>query len=105
MSEEADQPTTVLTPPPTPHRTNKVTQAAAWVGIVAGVTFIVAVVFFSGFFLGKHSDGGPRGRHQEMGMFHHEGPPMGFGPPRIFLPGGPGPGGPQQGEQPAPPRP
>jgi hypothetical protein len=30
-------------------------QVLAWVGIVAGVVFIVAVIFFSGFFLGGHA--------------------------------------------------
>jgi len=76
-----------------------VVQAAAWVGIVAGTVFIVAVVFFSGFILGRHSDGGGRGwdgprQHHEM-MFRDgpPGPPM-MGPGQGF---GPGPGpGPQQ---------
>ncbi|CAM3491278.1 hypothetical protein MYFR107205_13475 [Mycolicibacterium frederiksbergense] len=77
-------------------RRNRVTQVAAWVGIVAGVTFVVAVIFFSGFILGKSSDGGGHhrgGPDRESGMFHRGGPPM--GPPHIFFPGGPGgPGGP-----------
>ncbi|NOQ00123.1 MULTISPECIES: hypothetical protein [Mycolicibacterium] len=29
-------------------------QLAAWVGIVAGVIFVIAVVFFSGFYAGSH---------------------------------------------------
>ena len=37
---------------------NRLYQAAAWVAIVAGTLFIVAVIFFSGFILGKHSGGG-----------------------------------------------
>lgn len=116
MSDEAETPTTPVAPvaavPPAepvvvaPKRPNRLFQATAWVGIAAGVTFIFAVVFFSGFYLGKSSDGGHRGGpHHETGMFHREGPPM--GPPHIFFPGGPGgpgergdfPGGPggQQG--------
>ncbi|MDX1871334.1 hypothetical protein SBI67_04310 [Mycolicibacterium sp. 120266] len=120
MSDDVETPTTPVPPvppvapgpPPSPviverKRPNKVFQAAAWVGIAAGVTFIVAVVFFSGFYLGKSSDGGHHGGpHREAGMFHREGPPP-MGPPHIFfgpagpggLPGGPGEGGPggQQG--------
>jgi len=43
-------------------RPSGVYRALAWVGIVAGSLFIVATVFFSGYVLGKHSDGGgPRG--------------------------------------------
>lgn len=76
-------------------KSNRVVQAAAWVGIVAGVVFIVAVVFFSGFILGKQS--GPRIPNFEGPRPHHEmvfrdGPP---GPP-MMRPGqgmeGPGPG-------------
>ena len=33
------------------HRTSRLNQALAWVGIAAGGLFIVAAVFFSGFFL------------------------------------------------------
>ena len=132
MSEEADNSTSTTAPvaaatPPAPApavvvptedrpRHNRVTQVAAWVGIVAGVTFVVAVIFFSGFILGKHADGGGHhrgGPDREAGMFHRGGPPM--GPPHIFFPGGPGgpgaqggpgfgPGfqGPQQGQSPGP---
>lgn len=119
MSEEAETPTTPVAPvatvPPTEpvvverKRPNKLFQAVAWVGIAAGATFIVAVVFFSGFYLGKTSDGGHHGGpHHEAGMFHREGPPM--GPPHMFFPGGPGehggpggPGGPgERGEGPGP---
>ena len=32
-------------------------RALAWVGIIAGVVFTVAVIFFSGFLLGRASDG------------------------------------------------
>src|SRR6187200_1470076 len=58
--------TLAAAPPPTepppaavePPRHSRLTAVAAWVGIVAGVVFIVAVIFFSGFFLGAHSGGG-----------------------------------------------
>jgi hypothetical protein len=92
-------------PPPTyverEPRRNRVTTVAAWVGIVAGVVFIVAVIFFSGFILGAHS-GGHRGGHHgdgEVAIFHRGGPPpmfpMGPGgqfqrPAPPFGPGGPG---------------
>lgn len=33
-------------------------QVAAWVGIVAGVVFVVAVIFFGGFCAGVYSSGG-----------------------------------------------
>ncbi|OBF14112.1 hypothetical protein [Mycobacterium sp. ACS4331] len=78
---------------------NRLYQVAAWVAIVAGTLFIVAVVFFSGFVLGRHSDGGDgHFRHHGDMMFDRGGPmgPMGpMGP--GMNPGGPG--GPQQGHR------
>jgi len=82
-------------------RRSRVTVAAAWVGIVAGVVFIVAVVFFSGFIIGAHSGGHRGGNHGggEMAIFHKGGPPpmfpMGPGgqfqrPAPPFGPSGPG---------------
>jgi len=80
-------------------RHRRLTAVAAWVGIVAGIVFIVAVIFFSGFILGRHAGGGwHHGHHhwQGAGMSHHGGPGMG----RWRFPGGPGgpgtmgPGGP-----------
>jgi hypothetical protein len=101
-------------PPPAyvePQRHSRLTAVAAWVGIVAGVVFIVAVIFFSGFFLGAHSGGGHRGGHHpggEVAIFHKGGPPPMFpmGPRGEFERPGPGfqppfgPGGPNfQGPQ------
>lgn len=78
---------------------SRLTTVAAWVGIVAGVVFIVAVVFFSGFILGAHS-GGRGGWHhgdgdREFGIIHKGPPPMfPMGPrgdfERPFPPMGPG---------------
>jgi hypothetical protein len=70
------------------------------VGIVAGVVFIVAVVFGTGFMLGAHSNGHDRGGHHRGG---HDRPGMMFhrgGPPPMMLPGmrmDHGPGGPNAG--------
>lgn len=108
--EEARRETVVV---PKERNTSRVTQAAAVVGIVAGVVFIVAVIFFSGFILGKQSgggfghSGGPRPNHE---MIFRQGPPPG---PPMMWPGqgpgraesGPGPGpGPAQSETGAGPR-
>jgi hypothetical protein len=90
-------------PPPPPvarERQSRLYQVLAWVGIVAGVVFIVAVVFFSGFVIGKHSGGhGQWGHHMHgVHVFHRGGPPPMMGPGMWMGPGGPGgpmgPGGP-----------
>lgn len=61
------------------NKPNRLYQAAAWVAIVAGTLFIVAVIFFSGFYLGAHS-GGHHGwghGHRDHGfVVHRGGPPM-----------------------------
>lgn len=59
-----------------------------WVGIVAGVVFLVAVVFFSGFFLGRNSSDHFRGGYHQPGMMG----PSQMGPYSQMGPGGmPGP--------------
>jgi hypothetical protein len=99
-------------------RRNKLNVAAAWVGIVAGVVFIVAVIFGTGFVLGASVGGGHHGHHgghhrDGGGQMHdgggrmHDGGgehgwpggPGGFGPggPGGFGPGGPGGFGPGPG--------
>ncbi|MUL84236.1 MULTISPECIES: hypothetical protein [unclassified Mycolicibacterium] len=100
--------------PPAENKPSRLMQALAWVGIAAGIVFIVAVVFGTGFFLGAHSGGEGhhhRGGHDRGGMmmFHHGGPEGGPGPmqrgPSMMPPWGPGgfgpggPGGPGSGPE------
>ncbi len=76
---------------------NRLYQSAAWVAIVAGTLFIVAVIFFTGFVLGKHSGGyGHLDRSSwEHGRMRQGGPGM-MGPgmmgPGMMGPGMMGPG-------------
>ena len=87
-------------PTVTERKPNRLYQVAAWVGVVAGTVFVVAVIFFSGFVLGKNAGGhGDFGRHGESGMFERPGRGAdrdGPGRPGMMWPGGPGqgPGGP-----------
>jgi hypothetical protein len=69
-------------------RPNRLNQILTWVGIVAGVVFIVAVIFFSGFFIGRNSHGNFRGGWQP-GMMG----PSQTGPYGQMWPGMMGPGG------------
>ena len=85
---------TVAPPPPEPRRPSRLNVVAAWVGIVAGVVFIVAVVFGTGFMLGVHAGGGGSARHHEYSL-QRVGPPGMFPMHRMPPFGGPGgPGGP-----------
>ncbi|MGZ5390334.1 MAG: hypothetical protein ACXWD3_00365 [Mycobacterium sp.] len=75
---------------PLPPRTSAPTeggtanQVLAWVGIAAAAVFIVAVVFFSGFFIGRNTDGsGFHGRY-------HGTPGPGMMGPAMMGPNGPG---------------
>lgn len=114
MSETSETPTvrTATATEPAPaavepahyHRPPRVFQAAAWVAIVAGIVFIIAVIFFTGYTLGRHAGfhGGHHHKHHAAWMHHHG--PGGPGGPGGFGPGGPGgPGG--QGLQPGSPGP
>src|ERR1700756_372784 len=85
-----------------PHRTLWVFRFAAWVAAIAGIVFILAVVFFSGFILGH------RGGHH--GVHHHKHHAMMMHPHRWGGPGGPGgpgaiPGGGPASVAPTPPGP
>ncbi len=71
MTDTLEQPDTTVTVQRSPSRLN---QAAAWVAIVAGVVFIVGSVFFTGYFLGRHSGHGNWGHG---GGRHHGGPGTG----------------------------
>ena len=56
---------TVTEPSESRHfRPNQLHAVSGWVGIVAGVVFIVAVVFFAGFFIGRGSSDHVRGNYE-----------------------------------------
>ncbi|MDQ1496737.1 MAG: hypothetical protein QOI86_77 [Actinomycetota bacterium] len=102
MSEFSDTPTTRTSTAVAPERPSdalayqipRVFKAAAWVAIVAGITFIVSVIFFTGMALGHHGGGHHRHHHKhQSGMMHHSGYPNG-GAPQVSP--GTGPGGPGQ---------
>jgi hypothetical protein len=63
-------------------RRSRLSAVAVWVGIVAGVVFIVAVIFFSGFILGAHAGGHKGGHHRggdrDFAIIHRGGPPPMF---------------------------
>jgi hypothetical protein len=81
---------------PAPAKPSKLYQAAAWVGIITGIVFSTAVVFFSGFAISHYDEW--RSHHHR----HHHGPCMHPGQPMPPGPGN-GPGGP--GGPAAPPAP
>lgn len=89
------------TPPPVyVQESNRLTKVAAWVGIVAGSVIVVAVIFGTGFFVGKEVGEGSRGHDRGNHMLLRPGMPMfpmaprgdferGPGFPGPFGPGGP----------------
>ena len=98
MSETSETPTvrthTATAPAPAveaaPYGTPRVFRFAAWVAIVAGIVFIVAIIFFTGYTLGRHSGhGGFHHGHKHHATMHHR---MGPGGPGGAggAPGGPG---------------
>lgn len=64
VTRPSDDPGTAQ-PPSAGHRSSRLNQALAWVGIVAGGLFIIAAVFFAGFFLNYSEH-----MHMNMGMHH-----------------------------------
>ena len=126
-SAEAPPPMPVMPPQPGyAPESNRLNKVAAWVGIIAGAVIIVAVIFGTGFFVGKQVGDGSRGYehgHQmvlrpaqpfpmaprgEFGRGPGPGIPGPFGPrgPMIEIPQSPdGPSGPGQGGPEGPPRP
>ena len=66
-----------------PVKPNRLYQVAAWVVIVAGVVFILAVIFWSGFVVAGHH--GCRSRH-------HPGMSESYAPLSVVPPSGAGPG-------------
>jgi len=88
---------------PSPHddRRDRSNSILVWVGIVAGVVGIVAVVFFSGFFIGRSSYGNFRGGYHQPGMIGpSQSGPYGQSGPGMMGPGGMmGPSGQWPGQQ------
>jgi hypothetical protein len=103
MSETPDTPTTPTTvatePAAVAVKPYWLYRFAAWVGIVAGITFIVLSVFFAGFkiaHLGHHHCHHHGWKHHSMhhdgGPMHHEGGPQHQGQGAGFHNGFGGPG-------------
>ena len=80
--------------PPPAARHARLYQVAAWVVIVAGTVFVLAVVFFAGAEISGH---GPQYRPHHHGGFAPDGPGGPGGPdgspPYVVFPGGPFPPG------------
>ena len=82
------------------HRNTRLYQVLAWVGIVAGILFIVGAVFVSGFLAGRTADGYGWHRGAQSGQMQPGGP-MGGGYPMMQMqPGGMGQGGMMPGMMP-----
>src|ERR1035438_6041244 len=64
---DAAQPTDGDQPTSPQHKSSRLNQALAWVGIVAGGLFIVAGIFLSGFFLNWSEHMHMQMGHQAMG--------------------------------------
>ncbi|HOB48276.1 MAG TPA: hypothetical protein PKK01_03030 [Mycobacterium sp.] len=74
------------------HRDTGLYRVLAWVGIVAGILFIVAVVFCAGFFAAQARGGYGWHRGYQSGEMGSSGP-TGGGCPMMQMQGGMGPGG------------
>jgi hypothetical protein len=107
--EDAAGPTTRPVESAQLSRAHQMHSVLAWVGIVAGVVFVVAVVFFSGFFIGRSSGGNFRLDRDRDGtvypgtMYPGQSGPYGPMGPGMMGPGGTwGPYGPWTPGQPSP---
>jgi len=78
---------------PVVHRNTRLYQVLAWVGIAAGIVFIVGAVFFSGFFAARVAGGDGWHRGYERGQMGTDGPRSTGCPMMQMQPGGKGPGG------------
>lgn len=79
-------------PPPAADRHSRLTSVLLWVGITAGVVFIVAVLFFSGFVLGRYT-GWHRNFDDDRTAAVGACPMTGSGAQMPMNPGGMSPGG------------
>lgn len=112
MADASESPTDTTTATAEPAgRPTRLTQVAAWVGIIAGIVFVVAVIFFSGFYAGAYRTGGYwhgtyRNSPSQPGTSCPMSPgPMGSGPmmgPGMMGPGQMGPGQMGPGGMPGP---
>ena len=82
------------------NRNTRLYQVLAWVGIVAGILFIVAVVFFCGFFAARAAGGYGWHRGYQSGQMG-QGGPTGGGCPMMQMQGGMAPGGPRPATPPS----
>lgn len=80
------------------HRNTRLYRALAWVGIVAGVLFIVAVVFFSGFLAARATSDYGWHRGPQSGQMKPGGAAGGGCPMMQMQPGGMGQGAAGPGE-------
>ena len=97
MSETSENPTVRSStatapapagPAPYVYKTPKVFKAAAWVAIVAGIVFVVSVIFFTGMKLAHHGGHHHHHKHHAAAFMHHRmggpgGPGGQFGPPQA----------------------
>ena len=100
MAPPPAQPPVYSAPPqqfaPPSTDSNRLNKVAAWVGVVAGSVIIVAVIFGTGFFVGKEVGEGSRGAGGHHMMLRPAGPMFPMAPPGNVDrgPGFPGPFGP-----------
>lgn len=106
QSNESSEPpatTAVVSASDHPGRPSRADQIWSVVAITAGVVFIVTVIFFWGFFLGRATDG-PNGGHRVSGGSGDSSCPM-MGSGGGMRPGTMGPGGSMEPQQSATPTP